>query len=531
VIISRRSLIKIASLSSSALVFAGHRRHHHRLTGPLGVASGTPRPDGFTIWTGLERSSAELITGTYRVATDEFFSPNSIVATGPCEAHRANDFTVHIDVFGLRSNQTFYYQFQWPSSQSVVGRARTLPSSGEHLSQLKFGVVCCQRYSEGYFSALEVLARQPNINFCINLGDHIYESEPGNVRPVPRFKDREAVSLEDYRDQYRLYLSDPSLQEVRRKFTWIDLMDDHEVFNDYSGVRDRKENAARVAAAYHAFYEFTPVSSEPFIDSNGLIAMNSVESYEFGDLAHMFKMDQRQFRMPNPCKKSFVTARCSEAEKPSHAMIGSQQFNWLREGLEHTEARWKLLLSEVMLTRLKIKMFNQQVNEFVLKRLVDSPNYKLVRDIASGDTYLNLDAWDGYPAERDRLFEFIQSRRIANVVAITGDIHAAAHARLIRDDAPVNSRPVAYEIVTTSVTSDTLEEKLGSILGGLSSQIIRRSNPYLEWCDTENHGFTVISLTHESLTAEHFVVHDITKPVSSFEVVKTLTLHEGFNIS
>ncbi|MEV4898782.1 alkaline phosphatase D family protein, partial [Nonomuraea sp. NPDC055795] len=64
------------------------------------------------------------------------------------------------------------------------------------------------------------------------------------------------------------------------------------------------------------------------------------------------------------------------------------------------------------------------------------------------------EGWDGYVASRDRLAAAIEDNR-RNGVVLTGDVHSHWAGEIRRE-----SRPVAVELVTTSVTSagDGLDE-------------------------------------------------------------------------
>ena len=66
----------------------------------------------------------------------------------------------------------------------------------------------------------------------------------------------------------------------------------------------------------------------------------------------------------------------------------------------------------------------------------------------------NLDAWDGYPAARQRLLDAFAAGVSRNPIVITGDIHESWVADLHLGD--VASPVVATELVGTSITSPPL---------------------------------------------------------------------------
>lgn len=97
----------------------------------------------------------------------------------------------------------------------------------------------------------------------MHLEDNIYETgdmgfEPGYV-PEDTIGGGHATDLPTYRQKYQLYLSDPHLREVRRRFPWIVLWDDHELFDNYAGAQVSQEAPMRQRDAYTAFLEYMPI--------------------------------------------------------------------------------------------------------------------------------------------------------------------------------------------------------------------------------------------------------------------------------
>jgi alkaline phosphatase D len=532
--ITRRNLIKTSIIAPTACLIPSNSK----LLGDIsslddcGVASGSPTETGFVIWTRLPDGVASESGRTevkYELSLSPDFSGSSIVSSGVAYTDKNSDYTLHVKLTDLDSDTTYYYRFVCDQYQSVIGRARTVPDQNSQLSSLSFAIVCCQKYSDGYYTALAAL-NQEDVHYCIHLGDHIYEKETGSIRNDDPLAGQECMTLDQYRIKYRHYLSDPNYRRARQQFTWIDVPDDHEIFNDYAGSRDRAAQKNRVAAAYQAFAEYMPIEGKCYTNEAGQPSIDLIQSLRFGPLVEFFKMDQRQFRKPNPCSSSFFTARCSEAEAPDHSMLGTEQSNWLKSSLANSSAKWRLLLSEVMFSPLKIKLFDaSRINQNQLRSLLKHDSF-LANHVDSTGTFINLDGWDGYPAERESILQFIAQESIANVVALTGDIHAAANAKLFRDGQRNGSKPVAYEIVTASLTSSSLGDRLGSLVGSLAARAINRSNPHIEWSDIYGHGYAIITASLSELTARHVVVSTISRPTSTASIARRVTLRDGFNL-
>jgi alkaline phosphatase D len=67
------------------------------------------------------------------------------------------------------------------------------------------------------------------------------------------------------------------------------------------------------------------------------------------------------------------------------------------------------------------------------------------------------DQWDGYPAERDAILQAFGDA--GDVVVLSGDVHIGLAMDIPRDRH--DERPVAVEFVTTSLTSQNVEDKMG----------------------------------------------------------------------
>src|SRR2546422_11546713 len=75
------------------------------------------------------------------------------------------------------------------------------------------------------------------------------------------------------------------------------------------------------------------------------------------------------------------------------------------------------------------------------------------------------DGWDGYPAARKRLLDYIASEKIRNTVVIGGDVHLFNMSRLQAVLAGPGSAGVASGLVGTCVTSQAWSQ------GGLNQYL------------------------------------------------------------
>ena len=394
----------------------------------LGVASGAPRPDGVVLWTRLAPEPLaedghggmplKEVTVRWEVAIDEDF--RSIVAHGRALAQPALAHAVHPRVEGLDPGTEHFYRFRAGRELSPVGRFRTLPAEGEPAESFSFGLVSCQAWYHGHFTAHRHLAAEEDLDLVVFVGDYIYEygitetnlwrqgAEVGEAHRV------EIETLEQYRLRYALFKSDPHLQAVHARAAAVAVWDDHEVQNNYTGALSdtgipEDDFAHRIAVAYRAFYENMPLDVAALPDGTDT---DITDGFDVGSLARFSLLDSRQFRDAKP-------ADAAEQHREDRTILGTEQEEWVGERLASSTATWNLLANGVVLVPI---------------------------DEAS------TDMWDGYPAARRRLLA--QMAEASNPVMLTGDIHKHVAAEIPADPDDPAAGALGVELVCTSIASD-----------------------------------------------------------------------------
>ena len=85
---------------------------------------------------------------------------------------------------GLDAGREYFYRFRALGRISPTGRTKTAPSGRDDCSRLRFGIVNCQDFQNGYWPACWGLAAE-DLDLVVHLGDYIYEYDPSS-----RFADR-----------------------------------------------------------------------------------------------------------------------------------------------------------------------------------------------------------------------------------------------------------------------------------------------------------------------------------------------------
>ncbi|WP_174297208.1 alkaline phosphatase D family protein [Sphingomonas bacterium] len=477
----------------------------------LGVAAGDPASDGFVIWTRLApdplAENGGMAMGTpvavdWQVASDERFA--TLVARGSTLARPELAHAVHVEVAGLSPDRPYWYRFLAGRDASPVGRARTLPVATAALERLRFGVVGCQNYEDGWFSAYAHVARE-DLAFVFHYGDYIYEGGARSVEPATGHDphQRPAVrphlgqklfSLDDYRRRYAQYKLDPDLQAAHAAAAWFPVFDDHEVENNWTGLVDQEGDppevfALRRAQAFQAYYEHMPFRRSSF---PGPGTMQIYRRAKIGTLLDLHLLDTRQFRTDQPCGDGFKPY-CAGWDDPAAQTMGTAQEAWLAASLRERRARWNAIAQQVMMMPLDRRTHGEPA------------------------PIRNMDSWGGYDAPRERMLGRLAG--LGNAVVLTGDEHQNFAGELRTRGG--RGEAVAVEFVGTSISSggDGADVRAGN-------DRIMAENPCLKFTN-DRRGYLTCEVTPDAWTTRFRVLDRVTTPGAVVATAATITVPHG----
>lgn len=466
----------------------------------LGVASGDPTEDGFVLWTRLAPKPLEgggmphlNVEVAWQVAEDEQMT--RVVKRGTTVAKPDWAHSVHVEVEGLRPDRWYWYQFKVGQEVSPKGRSRTLPLAKSLPERLRFSFISCNHYEHGHFTAFDHLCREDN-DLIIHLGDYIYEGGIAE-KAFRKHNSREIFTLQDYRNRYAQYQTDPLLQAAHAAAPWLVTWDDHEVDNNYANLIPEEKSVEKIplrqrrANAYKAFYEHMPLRRAQLPDGPDLKLFRRVP---FGRLANFNVLDTRQYRTDQPCgdKNGFP---CPEVYNPKGTLLGPRQRQWLFKGLERSSAAWNVLAQQVMMARV---------------------------DRAPGEAIAHsMDQWPGYEMERRAVLKHFHEKRVSNPIVLTGDIHTHWANHLIADFDQLDSRVVATEFVGSSMTTGGNGNKNPKNLHDLHAE-----NPFVKYYSAER-GYVVCNVTPREWRADFRCVDFIDKPNSPIGTRASYVVENG----
>jgi alkaline phosphatase D len=475
-----------------------------------GVASGEPAATSVLLWTRFVGEAEVALE--WQVAEDAEFT--RVVSEAFVRASPERDWCAKAVAEGLQPGRWYYYRFVAPDgSMSDVGRTRTLPEGP--VARFRMAVFSCANLGFGWFNAYAHAAEADAFDLVVHTGDYLYEYREGAYPSgEQRLAERaiwpkdEIVALADYRLRHATYRADPDLRRLTQLYPMVMGWDDHESTNDSwsSGAENHQPETegpwgARKAAAMQAYREWLPVS-----DAN-------YASYEIGDLATMFRLETRLVARSEPFSLAELARGATSAQDavarlaafkdgdyadPSRTILGTMQETWLAEGLEASRRAgktWQVLAQQVVMGALAspaalLDRLAGTVPEDIRGRVRASAV------AARAGLPANMDAWDGYPAARERLLAGARGAD-ANLVVLTGDTHNAWGFDLTHA-----GEAAGIEFAGQSVTSPGFETYLTQVPPDeLASALVAR-NPGLKWADTSRRGYMAVELTPARATCE-----------------------------
>ena len=496
-----------------------------------GVASGDPLPDRVILWTRVTPLGAinKPVPVSYGVFTDR--ERTRPVAFGLTMAEPGRDFCVKVDAEGLEPDTEYFFQFVARATGgemgSPLGRTRTAPPAGTSPT-LKLAVISCSNYPFGLFNVYREIGSRSDLDAVVHLGDYIYEYGVDGYggatgQEIGRNHDpiMETVTLDDYRIRHAQYKSDPDLQAAHAAAPWLCTWDDHESTNNSyrSGAENHnpEENEGdwtdRKQAAVQAYLEWMPVRDpEP-----GRAREAIYRRFDFGDTATVFCLESRltgrsdeiswfaELGGLEPAQIPMAAARTmTKVQAEDRTMLGAAQEDWLAEGLKASVARgaaWQVLANQVIMARVRPPNFTRTLTPEQIAAVENGYVQQLIPFSQLGLPW-NLDAWDGFPAARERLYA-AAAEAGARLVTLTGDTHTA-WANDLHDG---EGRLRGVEFGCTSVTSPGFGTYMPGVPG--LGEMFEAANEDVVHYDPHGHGYVLVTLTEDTARADFIKVSTI----------------------
>ncbi|KAI0709470.1 PhoD-like phosphatase-domain-containing protein [Earliella scabrosa] len=480
------------------------------------VASGDPFNTSVLLWTRAVPVGTTLPDQSIPVCVSFKIFDNEDLSGSPIDSGSAFtsydvDFTLKVEAQNLEPDTHYWFQFADctnPETVSPIGATRTISSPDTPADEvnggkpLMFAVFSCSQYQAGYFNAYGVAAHNTSAEIFVHLGDYIYESLGNGARIGRQTLGRELATIADYRLRLNQYRTDVSLRAAHEKAPWITVWDDHEVADQAwkAGTADSNDTSVgcsfspsgacftdRKLAAVRAYHEWMPIRQ---VDPDDKLRI--WRNFQIGKLLDLTMLDTRQYDRDITdlyYNTGFIN---SIADVANRSLMGPEQEDWFFDTLTESKTRgaiWRVVGQQIVFT---------QLNE-------------------SGS--FDVDAWDGYRANRNRILDHLYNGKISNTLILSGDSHAnwvsdLAHPNDTTTYDPVTGNgAIGVEFAGTAVTSgSSFGSNVSPANADRQSQVLVSVNTDLQWSEGSYRGFFTLTLDPNQANATYYAMRNISNP-------------------
>jgi alkaline phosphatase D len=526
----RRQALKISSIGAIGLTASiGSSCSKNTYVFNHGVASGDPLSDRVILWTRVTPQQAGPVRVILEVSKDKSFS--LIVFSQKLQTSSLSDYTIKYDFLAKKycdSDKGFFYRFRAGNAISEIGKSKTF---SENTISAKIGIFSCSNFPAGYFNAYQAAAEKDGLDLWLHLGDYLYEYPMGGyatdkAKKLGRVPEplHEMISLSDYRLRHAQYKQDQGSKALHKHAPLIAVWDDHEFSNDAwkRGAENHSEDGsegdfyARRSAAIKAYYEWMPIREQQN-------KRRIFREFKIGKLIHLIMLDTRQFGRDKQIQpKNYLTKSgfnqakfYNDLNSANRELLGAEQLDWIESKIINSDAVWTIFGQQVLMAKLKFPDISKMLKSKEIPGFLKPYLKFLGLGIPS-----NLDAWDGYPAERNRLYK-IMSNAKKRFISLAGDTHNSWVSEL-KDK---SGNKVGIELGAPSVTSPGITDILNLDEKEFVDSIVRINNE-LQWMNPSNRGYLSLNCRKDKIIASFNFIKELEQINSDIGSSKSFVLHQ-----
>ena len=531
----RRQAIKITSVGAiglSASISSSCSKNTYSFN--HGVASGDPLEDRVILWTRVTPQQAGPVEVILEVSENKNFS--KVAYSKKLNTSSLSDYTIKYDFLAKQycnSDNGFFYRFRAGNSVSETGRSKTF---SKNIKSAKIAIFSCSNFPAGYFNAYQAAAEKNDLDLWLHLGDYLYEYPMGGYAtenaeklgraPIPI---HEMITLSDYRQRHAQYKLDQGSIALHKHAPLIAVWDDHEFSNDAwkRGAENHSEDGsegdfyARRSAAIKAYYEWMPIREQQN-------KRRIFRDFKIGKLMHLIMLDTRQFGRDKQIqpknylsKSGFYQAKFyNDLNSEYRELLGAEQFSWIEDKILNSNAAWTIFGQQVLMTKLKFPDISKTLKAEEIPDFL-KPYLKLLGlGIPS-----NLDAWDGYPAARNKLYKLMKNAK-KKFISLAGDTHNSWVSELENQ----SGEKVGIELGAPSVTSPGITDVLNLDENNFVDSIVKL-NKELQWMNPSNRGYLFLDCTDSKIIASFNFIKELENINSEISSSQSFLIHrEGFEL-
>ena len=531
----RRQALKITSIAAiglSASISSNCSKNTYSFD--HGVASGDPLEDRVILWTRVTPQQTGPVEATLEISENKSFS--KISYSKKLQTSALSDYTIKYDFMAKRycdSDKGFFYRFKAGGSISEIGKSKTF---SKKTVSAKIGVFSCSNFPAGYFNAYQAGAEKNDLDLWLHLGDYLYEYPmggyaTGNAEKLGRTPSptHEMITLSDYRQRHAQYKLDQGSKALHKHAPLIAVWDDHEFSNDAwkKGAENHSEDGlegdffARRSAAIKAYYEWMPIREQQN-------KRRIFREFEIGKLIHLIMLDTRQYGRDKQLQpqdylgeSGFNQAKFyNDLNSKNRELLGAEQLSWIENSVLKSNTTWTIFGQQVLMAKLKFPDLSKMLKTEEVPDFLKPYLKFLGLGIPS-----NLDAWDGYPAARNNLYQLMKNAK-KNFISLAGDTHNSWVSELENH----SGKKIGIELGAPSVSSPGITDVLNLDENKFVDSIVK-INKELQWMDPSNRGYLLLDCMEDKIIASFNFIKELNKINSEISSSQSFVIYrEGHRL-
>tara|TARA_B110000003_G_C16555426_1_gene498231 strand:+ start:1 stop:1032 length:1032 start_codon:yes stop_codon:yes gene_type:complete len=326
------------------------------------------------------------------------------------------------------------------------------------------------------------------------------------------------VTLSDYRMRHAQYKSDAGSIALHKNAPLVAVWDDHEFANDTwkRGAENHSMDGlegdffARRSAAIKAYHEWMPIREQ---ENKRKI----FREFKVGKFIQLLMLDTRQFQRDQQIQpKKYLSGSgfnqasfYNDLNSTSRNLLGAEQLNWIEKKVNNGSFEWTILGQQVLMTKLKFPDLTKMLAEEDIPSFLKPYLKFLGLGIPS-----NLDAWDGYPADRNKLYD-VMKKAGKGFISLAGDTHNAWVSELT----DTLGNKIGIELGTPSVSSPGITDAIKIDKTEFATEIVKM-NAELNWMDPEHRGYLTLDFNEDHMEATFNFVKELQRVDSTIASTK-----------
>lgn len=260
--------------------------------------------------------------------------------------------------------------------------------------------------------------------------------------------------------------------------------------------------------AVRAYFEWMPIRQVD-MDDNLRIWRN----FEIGNLIDLIMLDTRNYDRSITDLYTNTKYINTIKDEASRSLMGGRQEHWFYNKLTESSkrgAKWRFVGNQIVFARVDWTPLAPALVQ-------------------------NVDAWDGYTANKNRTLSHLYENKIDNTVFLAGDSHASWVSDLVwldekEYDPKTGKGSIGVEFAGSAVSSPSpVGANITLSNANTYSGLLVNKNPELQWQDFYYRGYYELDVGYDELKAKYFGIPS-TKVQSGHEIsLANFTVKSGEN--